>query len=161
MHLRLRISFQNIKLVLDLRDCSRILLTISDRIAEGVSGTHFSELLCPKFVSTISRQLSAQVRRLTRSSNLPKWAPSQSWYEPPWTKLASSTTRYRHTVLLKQLPCGGTFCSCAHVRQMRITLSRSHSWRTIGWKLLEAMADTNHRKRKMRAATTSWFWIHE
>ena len=111
-----------------MRNCSQIFLTISDGIAECVSGTHFSEFSCPKFVSTISRRLSVQVRRLTRSSNLPKWAPSQSCYEPPWTNLASSTTRYRHTVLLKQLPCGGTFCSCAHVRQMRITLSRSHSW---------------------------------
>ena len=49
-----------------------------DRIADLVSGMDFSELSCPKCVSTISRRLSVQVRRLTRSSNLPKWAPSQS-----------------------------------------------------------------------------------
>ena len=49
-----------------------------DRIADFVSGMDFSERSCPKCVSTISRRMSAQVRRLTRSSNLPKWAPSQS-----------------------------------------------------------------------------------
>ena len=48
-------------------------------------------------------------------SSLPKWASSESRYEPPCAKLASCLLeRHYNSVAHKQLPHGGTFSSNAH-----------------------------------------------
>ena len=48
-------------------------------------------------------------------SSLPKWASSESRYEPPCAKLASCLLeRHYISVAHKQLPRGGTFSSNAH-----------------------------------------------